>query len=303
MKVAITGATGFIGKSLCPQLHADGKELVLFARDTRTAQSSFPGARVIEWDAVAGPPPVGSLDGIDAVVHLLGEGIANGRWSSSRKRSIRESRVEGTRNLVQALRDSAQPSGLLVSSSAVGFYGSRGDEELDESSEPGGGFLGEVCQAWEAEARAADALGVRTVLLRTGIVLSPEGGALAKMLPPFRMFVGGALGSGKQWMSWVHMEDEVGLIRHLLNSESLQGPVNATAPAPVTNREFSKTLGRVLGRPAILPVPALALKLLMGEMAQELLLDGQKVMPRRALADGYRFRFPELEGALRDLLG
>lgn len=303
MKVAITGATGFIGKSLCPQLHADGKELVLFARDTRTAQSSFPGARVIEWDAVAGPPPVGSLDGIDAVVHLLGEGIANGRWSSSRKRSIRESRVEGTRNLVQALRDSAQPPGLLVSSSAVGFYGSRGDEELDESSEPGGGFLGEVCQAWEAEARAADALGVRTVLLRTGIVLSPEGGALAKMLPPFRMFVGGALGSGKQWMSWVHMEDEVGLIRHLLNSESLQGPVNATAPAPVTNREFSKTLGRVLGRPAILPVPALALKLLMGEMAQELLLDGQKVMPRRALADGYRFRFPELEGALRDLLG
>ncbi len=303
MKVAITGATGFIGKSLCPQLHADGKELVLFARDTRTAQSSFPGARVIEWDAVAGPPPVGSLDGIDAVVHLLGEGIANGRWSSSRKRSIRESRVEGTRNLVQALRDSAQPPGLLVSSSAVGFYGSRGDEELDESSEPGGGFLGEVCQAWEAEARAADALGVRTVLLRTGIVLSPEGGALAKMLPPFRMFVGGALGSGKQWMSWVHMEDEVGLIRHLLNSESLQGPVNATAPAPVTNREFSKTLGRVLSRPAILPVPALALKLLMGEMAQELLLDGQKVMPRRALADGYRFRFPELEGALRDLLG
>jgi uncharacterized protein (TIGR01777 family) len=303
MKVAITGATGFIGKSLCPQLHADGKELVLFARDTRTAQSSFPGARVIEWDAVAGPPPVGSLDGIDAVVHLLGEGIANGRWSSSRKRSIRESRVEGTRNLVQALRDSAQPPGLLVSSSAVGFYGSRGDEELDESSEPGGGFLGEVCQAWEAEARAADALGVRTVLLRTGIVLSPEGGALAKMVPPFRMFVGGAVGSGKQWMSWVHMEDEVGLIRHLLNSESLQGPVNATAPAPVTNREFSKTLGRVLGRPAILPVPALALKLLMGEMAQELLLDGQKVMPRRALADGYRFRFPELEGALRDLLG
>ncbi len=302
MKVAITGATGFIGKSLCPQLQGDGKELVLFARDTRSAQSSFPGARVIEWDAVAGPPPVGSLDGIDAVVHLLGEGIANGRWSSSRKRSIRESRVEGTRNLVQALRDSAQPPGLLVSSSAVGFYGSRGDEELDESSEPGGGFLGEVCQAWEAEARAAETLGVRTVLLRTGIVLSPEGGALAKMVPPFRMFVGGAVGSGKQWMSWIHMEDEVGLIRHLLNSESLQGPVNATAPGPVTNREFSKTLGRVLGRPSVLPVPALALKLLMGEMAQELLLNGQKVLPRRALADGYQFRFPELEGALRDLL-
>ena len=302
MTIAITGATGLIGKSLCPRLQREGKDLVLFARNTRSAQSLFPGARVIEWDAVAGPPPVGSLDGIDAVVHLLGEGIAAGRWSSRRKKAIRESRVEGTRNLVEALGHSSQPPGLLVSGSAIGFYGSRGDEELDESSERGGGFLGDVCQAWEEEALAAEALGIRTVLLRTGIVLSPSGGALAKMLLPFRMFVGGALGSGKQWMSWIHIDDEVGLIRHLLNNDGLRGPVNATAPGPVTNSEFSKTLGRVLGRPSILPVPGLVLKLLMGEMAQELLLNGQKVLPQRLLASGYQFKFPELEGALRDLL-
>ena len=302
MRIAITGATGLIGKSLCPRLQKEGKELVLFARNTRSAQSSFPGARVLEWDAVAGPPPVGSLDGVDAVVHLLGEGIADGRWSSSRKQAIRESRIEGTRNLVEGLRHSSGPPGLLVSGSAIGFYGSRGDEELDESSERGGGFLGDVCQAWEGQARAAEALGTRTVLLRTGIVLSPRGGALAKMLPPFRMFVGGALGSGKQWMSWIHIDDEVGLIRHILNSDELQGAVNATAPGPVTNSRFSKTLGRVLGRPSIFSVPGLALKLLMGEMAQELLLNGQKVLPRRALASGYSFKFPELEDALRDLL-
>ncbi len=302
MTIAITGATGLIGKSLCPRLQREGKDLVLFARNTRSAQSLFPGARVIEWDAVAGPPPVGSLDGVDAVVHLLGEGIAAGRWSSSRKKAIRESRAEGTRNLVEALGRSSRPPGLLVSGSAIGFYGSRGDEPLDESSERGGGFLGDVCQAWEEEALAAEALGIRTVLLRTGIVLSPSGGALAKMLLPFRMFVGGALGSGKQWMSWIHIDDEVGLIRHLLNSDGLQGPVNATAPGPVTNSEFSKTLGRVLGRPSILPVPGLVLKLLLGEMAQELLLNGQKVLPQRVLASGYQFKFPELEGALRDLL-
>ena len=302
MRIAITGATGLIGKSLCPRLQKEGKELVLFARNTRSAQSSFPGARVLEWDAVAGPPPVGSLDGVDAVVHLLGEGIADGHWSSSRKQAIRESRIEGTRNLVEGLRHSSGPPGLLVSGSAIGFYGSRGDEELDESSERGGGFLGDVCQAWEGQARAAEALGTRTVLLRTGIVLSPRGGALAKMLPPFRMFVGGALGSGKQWMSWIHIDDEVGLIRHILNSDELQGAVNATAPGPVTNSRFSKTLGRVLGRPSIFSVPGLALKLLMGEMAQELLLNGQKVLPRRALASGYSFKFPELEDALRDLL-
>ncbi len=302
MRIAITGATGLIGKSLCPRLQREGKELVLFSRNTRSAQSSFPGARVLEWDAVAGPPPVGSLDGLDAVVHLLGEGIADGRWSSSRKQAIRESRIEGTRNLVEGLRHSSGPPGLLVSGSAIGFYGSRGDEELDESSERGGGFLGDVCQAWEGQARAAEPLGIRTVLLRTGIVLSPRGGALAKMLLPFRMFVGGALGSGKQWMSWIHIDDEVGLIRHILNSDELQGAVNATAPGPVTNSRFSKTLGRVLGRPSIFSVPGLALKLLMGEMAQELLLNGQKVLPRRALASGYSFKFPELEDALRDLL-
>ena len=302
MRIAVTGATGLIGKSLCRRLQREGKELVLFARNTRNAQSSFPSARVLEWDAVAGPPPVGSLDGVDAVVHLLGEGIADGRWSAGRKKAIHESRIEGTRNLVEGLRQASRPPGLLVSGSAIGFYGSRGDEELDESSQRGGGFLGDVCQAWEEQARAAEALGIRTVLLRTGIVLSPRGGALAKMLPPFRMFVGGALGSGKQWMSWIHMDDEVGLIRHILNSDELQGAVNATAPSPVTNSKFSKTLGKVLGRPSVLAVPGLALKLLLGEMAQELLLNGQKVLPRRALASGYSFKFPELEGALRDLL-
>ncbi len=302
MRIAVTGATGFIGKSLCRSLLRTGNQLVVFARDTRNAQTLFPGIRVVEWDALEGPPPVGSLDGVDAVVHLLGEGIAKGRWSAKQKEAIRESRVQGTYNLCEALRSSSPRPRLLISSSAIGFYGSRGDEDLEESSARGSGFLGDICEAWETAAMTAEQHGIRTVLLRTGIVLSTEGGALAKMLPPFKMFLGGALGSGKQWMSWIHMEDEVGLIRHILGSDELKGPINATAPGPATNYEFSKTLGKVLGRPAIFPTPALVLKLLLGEMAQELLLNGQKVLPRRAVSSGYQFRFPELEGALRHLL-
>ena len=302
MRIAITGATGLIGKSLCPRLQREGHQLVVFARNTRSAQKSFPDTQVVEWDALTGPPPAGSLDGVEAVVHLLGENIAGGRWSEKRKNAVRESRVRGTHNLVEALRAASPRPGLLLSSSAIGFYGSRGDEELDESSPSGGGFLGDVCYAWETASTTAEQHGVRTVLLRTGIVLSTEGGALAKMLLPFKMCLGGPLGSGKQWMSWIHLEDEVGLILHILGSDRIRGPINATAPHPATNYEFSKTLGRVLGRPAVFPTPGLVLKLLMGEMAQELLLNGQKVLPRRALESGYRFSFPELEGALRDLL-
>lgn len=302
MRIVVTGATGLIGQRLCGALIKTGNDLIVLARNSRGAQSLFPNSRVVEWDALTGPPPVGSLDGADAVVHLLGEGIAKRRWSQKQKKLIRESRVQGTYNLVEAFRSSSPRPKLLISSSGIGFYGSRGNEELDESSSRGKCFLGDLCEEWESEAKKAEQLGIRTVLLRTGIVLSLKGGALASMLPPFRNFVGGPLGSGKQWMSWIHIEDEVGLIQHILSNDEIRGPINAVAPNPASNYEFSKTLGRVLGRPSIFVMPAVVLKVLLGEMAQELLLNGQKVLPRLSVSSGYQFKFPELKAALVDLL-
>ena len=302
MQTAITGATGLIGRVLFRQLSGRGHSITVLARSPTLAQQQFPEATIVKWEGTHGPPPDGTFEGIETVIHLAGESIASKRWSASRKEAIRDSRVLGTRHLVTAIRECKNPPRTLISGSAVGFYGNRGNEELDEQSPAGRGSLGDLCQEWEEEVKSLPKVGTRAVLLRTGIVLSTEDGALAKMLPPFRFFVGGPLGEGSQWMSWIHLKDEVGLILHAIENEDVAGPLNATAPEPVTNTQFSKLLGKVLSRPAFLPAPAFALRLLLGEMADALLLEGQKVLPRKALDTGYRFQFASLESALRDLL-
>lgn len=302
MHIAVTGATGLIGSALIEELTDSEHVITVLARDPSTAGTRFPTARVVEWEGMHGPPPDGTFEGVDAVVHLAGEPIAGKRWNAARKEAIRDSRVLGTRHIVSAILDCKRRPATLISGSAVGFYGSRGDQELEESSYIGEGFLSEVCREWEEEAETVKRGDCRVVVLRTGIVLSTEEGALSKMLPAFKFFLGGPLGDGKQWMSWIHIRDEVRLIRHVLNTPELSGPLNATAPEPVTNREFSRTLGRVLHRPAFFPAPAFALRLLLGEMADTLLLQGQRVLPRKALESGYEFQFPTLEAALRELL-
>lgn len=289
MIVAITGGTGFIGNALVEALKARGDQVRLLSR-TRGPYL---------WDPLAGPPPPEVLDGADAVVHLAGETVSQ-YWTAAAKRRIRESRVVGTRNLVEGLRRMSAPPRVLVSASAVGFYGDRGDEILDESSAPGTGFLPEVSQVWEAEANAASGLGIRVVTKRTGVVLHPGGGALAKMLLPFKLGLGGRLGSGRQWMPWVHLDDQVGLTLFALDTPSLSGPVNAVAPDPVTNAEFVRALGRALRRPAVIPAPAFALKMALGEMAQ-IVLSSQRVVPRALEQAGYVFRYPRLPDALAAL--
>jgi uncharacterized protein (TIGR01777 family) len=271
------------------------------ARRPEQAEQEYPKAQVISWEATSGPPSADLLEGLDAVVNLVGEPIAAGRWTKARKKAIRESRTMGTAHLVEALSRCQSRPRVLINSSAVGFYGDRGDEILEENSVPGAGFLASVCREWESQAEQASQLGIRVVLLRGGLVLSTRGGALPRILLPFKAFVGGPVGSGKQWMSWVHIDDEVDVIRYLIDQDSIRGPVHCTAPNPVTNREFSRNLGEVLRRPSFMPVPAFALRILFGEMA-DTLLEGQRVVPRKLEAAGYRFRFPELRGALKDLI-
>ena len=258
-----------------------------------------PGVQLFVWDAMKGPPPADSLDGVDAVVHLAGEPIAQ-RWSDEVKQKIRDSRATGTRHLVQALSAAQRRPAVLVCGSAIGYYGSRGDEVLTESSAPGDGFMADVCVAWEKEADVAESLGIRLVKLRTGVVLGANGGALAKMLPPFKAGMGGKLGHGDQWMSWVHLDDLVGMIQHIL-ANPVRGAVNGTSPNPVSNAEFSKALGHSLSRPAIVPMPAFTLKLMFGEMA-EMLLASQRVLPKAAETAGYVFRFPVLQQALENIV-
>lgn len=296
MKITISGASGLIGRRLLKSLAGNGNSLQVLSRHAGTNMPG--GIKVYPWDPAKGEPPADSLRDTDAVIHLAGEPVAQ-RWSEETKRRIRESRVEGTRNLVQAMAKLRQPPSTLICSSAIGYYGSRGDEVLTESSSAGAGFLPEVCVAWEKEAMAAEALGMRVVRVRTGIVLDRRGGALKKMLPPFQMGVGGKIGSGRQWMSWIHLEDLVGMIRFALENP-VKGAVNGVAPYPVTNGDFTKALAAAVHRPALFPVPAFGLKLLFGEMA-EMLLASQRVQPAAAEAAGYRFRFPQLEGALGEL--
>jgi uncharacterized protein (TIGR01777 family) len=253
------------------------------------------------WDSQAGPPSAEALRGVDVVVNLAGEPVSKGRWSAEKKRRIRDSRVIGTRNLVTGLAGLEQKPRVLISASAVGYYGDCGDEELDESSPAGEDFLAQVCADWETEAKAAAELGIRVVCVRIGIVLAPDGGALAQMLTPFKLGVGGRLGSGKQWMPWIHIDDLVGIVLHAIGTEQLHGPVNAVSPNPVTNSEFTRTMGRVLHRPTFIPMPKTALRIAMGRMS-EILTASQRALPRVAEGSGYVFDYPNLEGALEATL-
>lgn len=300
--VVLTGATGMIGGALVSELVGRGDEVVVLARDpARASQALGPAVRTLAWPDPTRPPPIAVLDGADAVINLVGEPIAQ-RWSAAAKQRIRDSRVLGTRNLVQAIAAAERPPRVLVSGSATGYYGPHGAERLDEDAAPGSDFLASVVRDWEAEAGAATALGLRVAIARTGPVLAPSGGALAKMLPPFKAGVGGPVGGGRQYFPWIHLADEVGALIHCLDSEAASGPLNLTAPEPVTNAELSHALGRVLHRPAVMPVPASALRLLYGEMSV-IVLTGQRAIPRRLLEQGYAFRQPALESALADVLG
>lgn len=297
MNIAITGASGLIGRRLLKTLAAEGHALHALSR--RAGTNLPPGVRISVWDPLEGEPPAEALREADAVIHLAGENVAQ-RWTAEAKRRIRDSRVAGTRNLVHALAKLERKPGVLACASAVGYYGSRGDEMLTEASAPGAGFLPDVCVAWEREAQAAEALGIRVVRVRTGVALDARGGAMKKLLPAFRMGAGGRLGNGRQWMPWIHLDDLAALFAFVLENP-IAGPVNAVAPQPVTNAEFTRELARTLHRPALFPVPGLALRLLLGEMS-EVLLASQRVAPQAAQAAGFRFKFPELGGALGDLL-
>ncbi len=302
MKIIITGSTGLVGTHLVRALISDGHSITRLVRGD--AQSfRAPGTAAVRWDPAAKTIDARELEGHDAAVHLAGENIAAGRWSDEQKARIRDSRVNGTRLLAETLAGLESPPQTLVSASAIGFYGDRGDAVLTEESASGEGFLSEVCREWETAAAPAGRAGIRVVNLRIGVVLSAEGGALAKMLTPFKLGVGGKIGSGEQYMSWVALDDVVGAIIHALTNEEVRGAVNAVAPRAATNAEFTKTLGGVLGRPTVFPVPAFAARLAFGEMADALLLASTRVEPQRLSATGYQFKYPELEGALRHALG
>jgi uncharacterized protein (TIGR01777 family) len=295
-RIAITGARGLIGSQLVPFLTTGGHTVRRLVRGQA-------GGGDVAWDPARGQLEASALDGFDAVVHLAGENVGAGRWTPERKTAIRESRVRGTTLLAETLARLPRPPRVLVAASAVGIYGDRGDEVLDEHAAPGRGFLAEVGEAWERSADAARAAGIRVVHLRFGVILSPAGGALARMLPPFRLGLGGPIGSGRQWFPWASLDDAVGMIHHALHRPTLQGAVNAVAPEAVTNATFTAALGRALHRPAFLPIPAAALRLLFGEMADAALLASQCVTPRALEADGYPFRHPTLAAALAHVLG
>jgi uncharacterized protein (TIGR01777 family) len=304
-KVVVTGATGLIGSAVIAALLQRGDTVTALSRDSgRLSPQLRPGLEAVSWPHPdQTPPPPGAIAGAEAVINLLGESISQ-RWTPAVKERIRSSRVATTRNLVAAIRASAagERPKVLVSQSATGYYGPRGDEQLTESAAPGGDFLASVVKDWEAEAHAAAQDGVRVILTRTGVVLSPEGGALARMLPPFRFGIGGPIGGGRQYLPWIHLDDVVGGILYCLDTAAASGPVNLTAPAPATNRGFSRALGHALHRPAFAPVPAVALKLLYGEMST-IVLTGQRAVPARLLELGYEFHHPDLERALTDILG
>ena len=295
-RVLVSGVSGPIGAALLPSLEAQGIEAV------RLVRGAAKDNREVSWDPQVSLPPA-AVSGFDAVIHLAGESIV-GRWTAAKKKAIRESRVRGTASVATALAQTAAKPAIFVCASAIGFYGSRGEEILDEGSSSGQGFLAEVCREWEQATRIASNAGIRTVNIRIGLVLSDKGGALAKMLTPFKLGLGGRLGSGRQWWSWIHVADIVGAIHHAIETESLSGPVNLVTPSPVSNREFTQILANILHRPAAFPVPEFALHLAFGRMAaEELLLSSQRVRPGKLQAGGYQFRFQKLQEALEDLAG
>ena len=295
MKVLVAGGTGFIGTPLCRSLAQQGHELLVLTRAPERQRSPSAAIRFLSWESDAWRRALG---GTAAVVNLAGEPLIGRRWSPSQKAKLRESRVQATRRIVEAIASAtpARPA-VLVNASAIGYYGPHEDEELHETDAPGRGFLAELCEQWEEEAQRAEALGVRVVRLRLGLVLSRDGGALASMVPPFYWFVGGPLGSGRQWGSWVHRDDVIGLVEWALAHEAVTGAMNATAPAPVTMRSFCRELGQILRRPSWAPAPGFMLRAMLGEMA-EMVLTGQRVLPTAVRASGFTFRYPELPGAL-----
>jgi uncharacterized protein (TIGR01777 family) len=301
MNILITGATGFVGRRLCEMLHQAGHTVRALSRDSVAAKQRVPHLKeVFPWNPLQELPPLQAFEGCDAVINLAGESIA-GRWTAPKKQLIRDSRVLGTKNLVNALAQLSSRPKVLISASAIGYYGDRGEETLTEDAAPGSDFLAQVCRDWENEALKAESLGMRVVRLRIGLVLGRGGGTLQALLPLFRVGLGGPLGSGRQWWSWIHRDDLCRLIVQILVNENVSGPVNATAPQPVRQKEFAQVLGRVLRRPAFLPTPAFALKIALGEFADGILAS-QRALPRRAQEMGYRFQFEELEGALREIL-
>jgi uncharacterized protein (TIGR01777 family) len=306
MRLIIAGGSGFLGRALADTLAAAGHHVQILTRQSAaTARAASARAHErIAWtpDGTASGPWASACSGADLIVNLAGESIAAGRWTAARKAMLRDSRVLPTRSLAQAIARAAKPPSALVSASAIGYYGDRSGETLTEDSGPGQDFLADLGVEWEREALAAEATGTRVVLLRTGIVLDPREGALAKMVPPFRLFAGGPFGSGRQYMSWIHRDDWVSLAKWAIETAAARGPLNLTAPGPVTNAEFARALGRVLRRPAIIPAPRFALELMLGEMAGPLLFHSQRVLPAKALASGFRFAHPDLDEALANLL-
>jgi uncharacterized protein (TIGR01777 family) len=296
MKILISGSHGLVGSALIKSLEPEGHEISRLVRH-------YPGSEAeVEWSPDRYSIQLARIEGFDAVVNLAGESIAEGRWSDSKKQRIRESRVKGTKLLGDALANLTKPPKTFICASAIGYYGNRGDELLTEASEPGDNFLADVCVEWEKATALASEKGIRVVNTRFGVILDVNGGALAKMLPPFRLGAGGKIGSGKQWMSWIALDDVVGALKFALTNERLSGPVNFVAPNPVTNAEFTKTLGKVLSRPTLLPIPAFGVRLVFGEMGDALLLSSQRVEPERLKATGYEFQYSQLQGALQHLL-
>jgi uncharacterized protein (TIGR01777 family) len=294
MKVLITGASGLVGTELQKSFTEKGYELLLASRKESTDDKH------IQWSIEEGFTDPEKLEGVDVVVHLAGENVSGLRWTDEKKKAIRDSRILGTRNVVDAMSKLKKKPHTFIASSAIGFYGERGEEEVTESSAAGDNFLAGVCKEWEAESRRAEDAGIRTVLLRTGIVLSKDGGALSTMLLPFKMGVGGVVGSGKQWMSWISMEDEIAVINYAIENENIRGAVNAVSPNPVTNHDFTKTLGEVLYRPTFLPLPEFAVSMIFGEMGDALLLASTKVMPKRLEDAGFEFMYPNLKVAIEN---
>ncbi|MFZ1699654.1 MAG: TIGR01777 family oxidoreductase [Pyrinomonadaceae bacterium] len=294
MKVLITGASGLVGTQLQKSFAEKGYDMLLASR------SEPKDEKHIQWTVEEGFTDPEKLEGLDAVVHLAGESVSGLRWTEDKKKAIRDSRVLGTRNVVDAISKLKDRPKVFVSSSAIGFYGERGDEEVTESSAAGDNFLADVSKAWEAESRRAEDAGIRTVLLRTGIVLTKDGGALGTMLTPFKLGVGGVVGNGKQWMSWISMDDHIAAINYAIENENLRGAVNSVSPNPVTNEEFTKTLGEVLYRPTFLPLPEFAVSMVFGEMGDALLLASTKVIPKRLTDAGFEFKYPELKAAVEN---
>lgn len=301
MRVLVTGASGFIGSALCDSLLVRGDTVVGLTRDPKRARRTNPSVNWHAWEPTLERPPAEAFEAVDAVVNLLGEKI-NQRWTDEAKRRIMESRRTGTHNLIGTIAGLERKPRVLVNQSAIGFYGDRGEAIVDESSDPGEGYDAEVVREWEKAAREVEGTGVRLVVIRTGHVLDPSDGFLAALLTPFKLGVGGPLAGGRQYVSWIHVDDEVGILLWAVDNERVSGVVNSTAPNPVTNRAFSKALGKALGRPAIVPVPGVTLDLMYGKEFGQVLRGGQRVLPRRALDLGYEFKHPELDEALEDLL-